>query len=87
LVVVGASLGSFVEAFGWRLRHTRALVAGRSVCESCDRVLAWWEIVPVASWLALAGRCHRCRAPIPPRHLAMELGGGLIGGLLGSWLV
>jgi prepilin signal peptidase PulO-like enzyme (type II secretory pathway) len=87
LVVVGASIGSFVGALGWRVRHDRGFVTGRSVCESCGRVLAVREIIPVASWMALGGRCRRCRAPISIRHPATELTGALIAGLLGAWLL
>ena len=87
LIVVGASVGSFVGALGWRVRHARGLVKGRSVCESCGRVLAVWEIVPVASWMALGGQCRRCRARISIRHPATELAGALIAGLLGVWLL
>ena len=41
----------------------------RSFCPTCDRQLAWWENIPVVSWLALRGRCHTCKRtdldPVP----------------------
>lgn len=84
--VGGASLASFLHATGWRVRRARNWLSARSVCESCDHVLAAWEIVPVVGWLALRGRCHHCHTPIPRRHLAVEAAGGLLGLATALWL-
>ena len=75
--LAGAALGSFsgvVVARGWR-----AALTGRSRCDSCGRELRGWELVPVASWVALRGRCARCGARIPVSLLLGELAGGAVG--------
>jgi leader peptidase (prepilin peptidase)/N-methyltransferase len=59
-----------VAGRGWR-----GSVTGRSVCEGCGSELRWWELVPVASYLALRGRCLRCGSRIPASLLARELVG------------
>ena len=45
----------------------------RSRCPSCGHALRWWENIPVASWLALRGRCSACRAPIGLRYPLVEI--------------
>jgi leader peptidase (prepilin peptidase)/N-methyltransferase len=53
------------------------LWAPRSRCPACARRLRAWENVPLASWIALGGRCAGCGAPIPLRYPAVELLAGL----------
>lgn len=86
LFVGGASLASFLHAASWRTRRSRNFVTARSACESCDRVLAAWEIVPVVGWLALRGRCRHCHAPIPTHHVVVEVTGGALTMLALPWL-
>jgi prepilin signal peptidase PulO-like enzyme (type II secretory pathway) len=85
--VAGAAVGSYsgvVAGRGWR-----GSLAGRSRCEGCARELRWWELVPVASYLALRGRCRRCDSRIPTSVLARELGGAGAGACLAvlAWVL
>ncbi|MCM2549754.1 prepilin peptidase [Burkholderia glumae] len=50
----------------------------RSACPHCGHVLRAWENVPVLSYLALRGRCSRCRAPIGIRYPLVELVSGAL---------
>lgn len=53
-----------------------------SHCPHCAHRLAWWENLPVLSWLLLRGRCHACHAAISPRYPMVELtSAGLAAGL------
>jgi len=45
----------------------------RSLCPECGHVLAWWENIPVISWLALRRRCRACRVVIPARYPLVEI--------------
>ncbi|HEX7963288.1 MAG TPA: prepilin peptidase, partial [Candidatus Saccharimonadales bacterium] len=65
LVVLGLTLGSFVNAFVWRLHERRNWVNERSECPHCHHVLEPRDLVPVISWLALRGKCRYCHKPIP----------------------
>lgn len=65
LIVLGLCLGSFVNAFVWRLHENRDWVKERSECPHCHHVLAPKDLIPVASWLSLRGKCRYCRKPIP----------------------
>ena len=84
-VVVGVCIGSFIAALTLRWPAGRAL-GGRSRCEACARQLAWYELVPLVSYLVLRGRCRSCGAAIGVRQLAIEAAGGVIGGLSLFWL-
>ena len=65
LLVLGLCLGSFVNAFVWRLHEGTDWVRGRSECPHCHHVLAPKDLVPVLSWVALRGKCRYCHKPIP----------------------
>lgn len=54
--------------------HNKKGMGDRSVCLSCNRQLAWFDLIPVLSWLCLRGRCRTCHAPIGKAELLAELG-------------
>lgn len=62
------------------------LIAPRSACPVCKHPIAWFENIPVLSWLALRGRCSECHAPISPRYPMVEvLTGALFGYAAWRW--
>jgi leader peptidase (prepilin peptidase) / N-methyltransferase len=65
--------GSFIGVLVRRLPRGQPVAWARSQCESCQRALGLTDLVPIASYLALRGRCATCHAPIAPFHLAIEL--------------
>jgi leader peptidase (prepilin peptidase) / N-methyltransferase len=67
------ALGSFLNVVAARLPERRSLLRPRSACTSCGREIAWYDNVPIVSWLALRGRCRSCGAAIPVRYLLVEL--------------
>ena len=76
--VAGLVFGSFLNVCVSRWPEEKSIVRPRSYCPHCERTLAWWENIPLLSWLALRGRCRTCHAWIGWRHLLVELG---VGGL------
>ena len=68
----GLAFGSFVNAAIDRIPRGLPL-NGRSHCDGCGRALRVWELLPVASYVALRGRCATCAAPIGLRVPAVEL--------------
>jgi len=76
LVVVGLLgllIGSFLNVVIWRVPRGESVVAPPSACPSCEQRIAWYDNVPVVSWIVLRGRCRRCGAKISPRYLVVEL--------------
>jgi leader peptidase (prepilin peptidase) / N-methyltransferase len=67
------ALGSFLNVVVARLPERRSLVRPRSACQSCGAELAWYDNVPVLSYLLLRGRCRGCGAQISARYLVVEL--------------
>jgi leader peptidase (prepilin peptidase)/N-methyltransferase len=72
----GLAFGSFLNVCLSRWPAGESIVRPRSHCRQCNRTLAWWENVPLISWLALRGRCRTCRAWIGWRSPLVELAVG-----------
>src|SRR5690606_21391603 len=66
--VYGLLIGSFLNAWAWRLAHGESISRGRSHCPACGHQIRAYDNVPVVSWLLLRGRCRDCGAPISPRY-------------------
>lgn len=67
------ALGSFVNVVAARVPLRRSVVHPASACMSCGAELAWYDNVPVVSWLVLRGRCRSCGTRISPLYPAVEL--------------
>ena len=76
--LMGLAFGSFLNVCLSRWPAGESVVAPRSHCRGCGHALAWWENVPLISWLGLRGRCRGCGGWIGWRYLVVE---GAIGGL------
>lgn len=61
------------------------LQSSRSHCPQCGTQLAWYDNIPLISWLALKAKCRHCKAPISARYFLLELAGGVIGYLCGTY--
>jgi leader peptidase (prepilin peptidase)/N-methyltransferase len=72
LLFFGLAVGSFLNVCIYRLPRRESLNWPASHCTSCDRPLAWYENVPLGSWLVLRGRCRTCRAAISPTYPLVE---------------
>ncbi|MGD1107045.1 MAG: prepilin peptidase [Terracidiphilus sp.] len=83
--LVGLAFGSFLNVCLSRWPTGESIVHPRSHCRSCGRTLAWWENVPLVSWLALRGRCRSCRAWISWRYPLVELAVGALWAYI-TWL-
>ena len=83
--LVGGALGSFAGVVDDR--GVRASLGGRSHCDACGRTLAWFELVPFVSFLALRGRCRTCGARIGLGPFLWELGAGAVGAAVAVVLI
>jgi len=72
--VLGATVGSFLNVVILRLpREGASIVFPASHCPHCQRPLAWYENIPLFSFLALRGRCRTCKAAISWQYPLVEL--------------
>ena len=73
LGLFGLVVGSFLNVCIGRLPAGESIVSPGSRCPSCRTPIAWYDNVPVVSYLVLGGRCRRCRASISSRYPLTEL--------------
>ncbi len=64
--------GSFLNCLAYRLLHEKS-IAGRSFCPHCNHTLAWYDLLPVISWLWLKGKCRYCSQKISCLYLFIEI--------------
>jgi len=72
LLAMGLAVGSFLNVCIYRLPRHESLIYPGSHCPVCDRSLAWFENLPLASWLVLRGRCRTCRTRIAVQYPLVE---------------
>ena len=70
--IVGGLIGSFLNVCIYRLPRGESIVWTGSHCPACGKAIAFYDNVPVVSYLILLGRCRACRAPIPIRYPLVE---------------
>ena len=70
---LGAILGSFLNVLILRLPKDESVVFPGSKCPRCQTPIAWYDNVPVVSWLILGGKCRSCKAGISVQYPLIEL--------------
>ncbi len=70
---LGLCIGSFLNVCIYRMPRRMSLTSPSSHCPTCNESIAWYDNIPVLSWLALGGLCRRCGVRISPRYLLVEL--------------
>ena len=71
--VFGAVIGSFLNVCIGRWPAELSVVRPRSRCPNCGHQLAWFENIPLLSWLVLRARCRCCEEPISVQYPLVEL--------------
>ena len=66
-------IGSFLNVCIARIPAGESILRPGSRCPSCRTAIAWYDNLPIVSYLALRGRCRACRARISPRYAIVEL--------------
>lgn len=78
--IFGLIIGSFLNCLIWRLYRNGSL-GGRSYCPHCRGLIAWYDNIPVLSFLFLRGRCRRCQKNISWQYPLVEIATALLFGL------
>ncbi|MBN2323694.1 MAG: prepilin peptidase [Spirochaetes bacterium] len=73
IILAGLCIASFIGSLAYRVPRGISIVKPPSFCPSCETRLGPADLVPVASFVALLGRCRHCGVRIPFQYLVVEL--------------
>ncbi|RMH65709.1 MAG: prepilin peptidase [Calditrichaeota bacterium] len=82
VILIGLAIGSFLNVVIYRLPRGMSLWYPGSSCPSCGKKVAFYDNIPVLSYLILKGKCRRCHAPIGIQYPLVEMATALIFGLV-----
>ncbi len=82
LFFLGTILGSFLNVMICRSANEEDWKVGRSRCDHCKTMIAWYDNIPIFSFLLLRGKCRACHKPIALSHIVVEF---LTGALFVWW--
>ena len=84
LFALGAIVGSFLNVLIYRTVHDQQFVKGRSRCPRCNAMIAWYDNIPILSFLLLRRRCRSCFETISWTYPVVEI---LTGALFVWWFL
>ncbi len=97
MFIFGIIVGSFLNVCIIRWPHEKSVVSPGSHCTSCKKPIAWFDNIPLLSFIFLGGKCRHCQAKFSFRYFLVELITGIVfvlyyryfgmGGVLGSYLI
>jgi leader peptidase (prepilin peptidase)/N-methyltransferase len=82
-LLFGLLIGSFLNVCIYRWPRDLSVVKPRSHCTACEKTIAWYDNIPLVSFVVLGGRCRHCQARISLRYPLVELATGLL--FFASW--
>lgn len=85
MFLMGACWGSFSNVVLHRVPLRESIAWPGSACPKCHHPIAWYDNIPILSWLVLRARCRHCKCPISAQYPAVEAAVALL--FLGAFLV
>jgi len=73
IFALGATIGSFLNVCIARIPHGASIVRPPSHCPGCKTPIAWYDNIPLLSYIVLRGRCRSCRTRISAVYPAVEV--------------
>jgi leader peptidase (prepilin peptidase)/N-methyltransferase len=77
-LIFGLVVGSFLNVVIWRWPREESIVYPGSHCVKCGKPIAWYDNIPLLSWIILRGKCRHCQERISIRYPLIELLSGLL---------
>lgn len=78
IAILGLLLGSFLNVVILRFDELKTIINSRSHCPSCKRKIAWYDLVPLLSYVALFGKCRYCKKEISIQYPLVEVGTAVV---------
>jgi len=76
--IMGITIGSFLNVCIYRIPRGESVVSPPSRCTRCSHSLAWYDLIPILSYIFLKGKCRYCGEGIPPRYPIIEALNGIL---------
>lgn len=71
--IIGTIIGSFLNVCIYRMPKNESITIPASHCPHCGRQIAWYDNIPILSFLVLGARCRNCKKGISIRYPLVEL--------------
>jgi leader peptidase (prepilin peptidase)/N-methyltransferase len=85
--LAGLLIGSFLNVCVYRLPRDLSVVRpARSFCPACEKTIAWYDNIPIVSYIILRARCRHCGEHIPIRYVLVELATGAAFAICAAYL-
>lgn len=78
LFTFGLCIGSFFNVVIDRIPQKISILKGRSHCENCKHVLAWYDLIPLLSFFFLEGKCRYCKSTLSWQYPLVEFLTGIL---------
>lgn len=78
IFITGLSIGSFLNILVDRFPRNESLIRGRSHCEKCKKILKWYDLIPLLSFISLKGKCRYCHAHLSLYYPVVEFTTGIL---------
>ena len=78
IFLIGICVGSFLNVLVFRTHDERSVMRGRSKCIKCEVPIAWYDLIPILSYILLRQRCRKCKSSISWQYPLVELVTGLL---------
>ena len=73
IILIRSFFGSFANVCIYRLPLEKSVVGGRSYCPKCKKKIAWYDNIPIISFLSLNRKCRKCKKIIPIQYFLVEI--------------
>ncbi len=77
-LILGLIVGSFLNVVIFRIDDLKSIINTRSQCQSCKKIIAWYDLIPFLSFFLLRARCRNCGEKISIQYPLVEGSTGLL---------
>lgn len=77
-ILAGLAIGSFLNVLIYRADELKTILKSRSKCPHCQKVIKWYDLIPIASYILLRGKCRNCSKDISVQYPLVEGGTALV---------